>query len=69
MSYSEKTVLTSVNVNVEKEVISVMWSNIVEKDGVEIARTPHRKVYAAKQKAEFLAEVVGGQDYANLLGW
>lgn len=69
MALTEKTVLSQVTILPEQGAVNVRWDNIVERDGVEISRQPHRKAYAADQRAEFEAEVEGAASYIAALGW
>lgn len=69
MALTEKTVLSQVTVLPEQGAVNVRWDTIIERDGVEISRQPHRKAYAAEQKDEFLAEVEGAASYIAALGW
>lgn len=69
MALTESTVLAQVNLNLTANAIEVRWDNIIERDGNQISRVPHRKAYSADQKSEFLAEVEGGQQYVDAIGW
>ncbi len=67
--FEERIVLSSVDLLVEKNCINVKWLVQVLKDGVVISEIPNRKAYSEDQKAEFLAEVAGGQKYIDAIGW
>lgn len=69
MALTEKTVLSQVTTLPEQGAVNVRWDNIIERDGVEISRQPHRKAYTADQRAEFEAEVAGAASYIEALGW
>jgi hypothetical protein len=69
MALAESTVLASVNLNITSNAIEVRWDNLIQRDGEIISRVPHRKAYNQDQKSEFLAEVEGGQAYADAMDW
>lgn len=69
MALTEKTVLSQVTTLPEQGAVNVRWDNVIEKDGVEVSRQPHRKAYTVDQRAEFEAEVEGAASYIAALGW
>ena len=69
MALTESKVLAQVTVLPESNSVNVRWDTVVMRDEEVISRQPHRKAYAADQKAEFLAEVEGAEAYIAALGW
>ncbi len=69
MSLTESTILAHVGLNIPANTIEVRWDSIIQRDGETISRVHHRKAYSQEQKAEFLAEVEGGQAYADAMSW
>ncbi len=69
MALTEAKVLAHVGLNIPANSIEVRWDNIIWRDEEMISRVPHRKAYMVEQKDEFLAEVEGGQAYADAMGW
>lgn len=69
MVITERTVLSQVTVLHEHGVIHVLWNNIVERDGVEIARTNTRRAYMESEKEKFLTDVPHGEAYTIAVGW
>lgn len=68
-TFTESRIVSQVTILPAQNAVNVQWSNIIEKDGVEISKTFERKAYAADQKAEFLAEVDGAAAYVAAMGW
>lgn len=66
MNFTEKAILSQVTVSHGTRTINVRTDTVVERDGVELSRQPHRKVYTAEQKLELAADL--GSDYATYSG-
>lgn len=69
MALSEKKVLAEVSLRKADGVIAVRWDNIIERDGVQVSRIPHRKTYNQAQAGEFTSEVDGSEAYLSAMGW
>ena len=69
MSLSEQRILKQVTTLPNQSAVNVQWANQIIKDGAVLTETYERKAYTADQKAEFLAEVEGAENYIAALGW
>lgn len=68
MSLSEQTILASVEVLPQVTAINVRWDNQVLRDGEVIVSEPHRRAYGRYDREQFLADVHGGEAYADAAG-
>lgn len=64
----EVKVLTSVEVLPHAPAINVRWDKQVLRDGEVIVSEPHRCAYGRYDRAQFLADVQGGEAYADAAG-
>lgn len=69
MTLTEQRILKSVQILPAQSAVNVQWSDQVMRGDEIIAETYRRKTYTQDQKAEFVAEVEGAQNYAEVLGW
>lgn len=70
MALTEQRVLKQVTMLPQSNTINVQWANQIIRDGSEvISETYERKAYGQDQKADFIAEVEGGQAYSDAMGW
>ena len=69
MALTESKVLAQITVLPQANAIQVRWDNIIQRDGVEISRVPHRTAYGKGQRDAFLAEVEGASNYGDLIDW
>lgn len=68
MSFSEKTILASVEVLPQINAINVRWDKQVLRDGEVIVSEPHRCAYGRYEREKFLADVPDGEAYADAAG-
>ena len=68
MSLSEQTVLVSVEVLQQVCAINVRWDKQVLRDNEVIVSEPHRRAYGRYEREQFLADVPGGDAYADSAG-
>lgn len=70
MALTEQRILKQVTMLPQSNAVNVQWANQIIRDGSEvISETYERKAYGQDQKADFIAEVTGGQAYADAMGW
>lgn len=70
MALTEQRILKQVTMLPQSNTINIQWANQVIRDGSElVSETYERKAYSQDQKADFIAEVSGGQAYADAMGW
>lgn len=69
MALTEQRILNQVTVLPNANSINVQWADQILRDGKVFSEQYHRKAYGADQKSEFLAEVEGAENYANLIQW
>lgn len=69
MALSEQRTLSQVTTLPAQSAVNVQWSNQILRDDAVVSETFERKAYTAEQKAEFLAEVEGAENYITALGW
>ena len=69
MALTEQRILSQVTTLPAQSAANVQWSNQILRDGEVVSETFERKAYTAEQKAEFLAEVEGAENYITALGW
>lgn len=69
VNLEEKKVLAAVTYSAESNSFEVRWLNKILRDGEVISSIPHRASYSIEQRAEFLAEVQGAEDYLIVAGW
>ena len=65
MSLTEQTVLVSVEVLQQINAINVRWDKQILRDGEVIVSEPHRRAYGRYEREQFLADVPGGEAYAD----
>ena len=70
MALTEQRTLKQVTMLPQSNAVNVQWANQIVRDGSEVvSETYERKAYGQDQKADFIAEVSGGQAYADAMGW
>jgi hypothetical protein len=69
MALTENKILKQVSILPNQSAVNVQWSNQILRDGELVTETFERKAYTQDQKAEFLAEVEGAENYIAALGW
>lgn len=69
MALTEQRILKQVTILPNQSAVNVQWANQILRDGEVISETYERKAYGQDQKADFIAEVSGGQSYADAMGW
>lgn len=70
MALTEQRILKQVTMLPQSNTINIQWANQVIRDGSElVSETYERKAYSQDQKADFIAEVEGGQAYSDAMGW
>lgn len=69
MALTEQRILNQVTVLPNANAIQVQWADQILRDGEVIQQQYHRKAYGPGQRDEFLAEVEGAENYANLIDW
>lgn len=68
MSLSEQTILASVEVLPQINAINVRWDKQILRDGKVILSEPFRRAYCRYDREQFLADVPGGEAYADAAG-
>ena len=66
---TEQRILKQVTTLPNQSAVNVQWANQILRDGELLTETYERKAYTADQKAEFLAEVEGAENYIAAMGW
>ena len=69
MALTEQRILNQVTTLPQQGAVNVQWADQILRDGEVISSTYHRKAYGELNKAEFLAEVEGAENYIGALGW
>lgn len=69
MALTEQRILKQVTTLPNQSAVNVQWANQILRDGELVTETYERKAYTADQKAEFLTEVEGAENYIAALGW
>ena len=69
MALTEQRILKQVTTLPNQSAVNVQWANQILRDGELVTETYERKAYTADQKAEFLVEVEGAENYIAALGW
>lgn len=69
MALTEQKTLTQVTILAQQASVNVQWANRILRDGELVAESYERKAYSVDQKAEFLAEVEGAENYITAMGW
>ena len=68
-TFEEVRYVKQVSLLPSQSAVNVQWGLAIKKDGELVTETYERKAYTADQKAEFLAEVEGAENYIAALGW
>lgn len=68
MSLTEQTVLASIEVMPQINSINVRWDKQILRDGEVIVSEPFRRAYGRHEREQFLADVPGGEAYADAAG-
>lgn len=68
MSLSEQTILASVEVLPQISGINARWENQIIRDGEVISTENVRRAYSRYEREAFLADVPGGEPYADAAG-
>lgn len=68
MSLTEQTILASVEVLPQINAINVRWNKQILRDNTVIVSEPHRRAYSQYEREQFLADVPGGEVYADAAG-
>ena len=66
MSITKSTTLKSVNVNLEANVLEVLWVTEIQEDGVVLTSSNQRSSYGANEKERFEADL--GDEAAKFIG-
>lgn len=66
---TEQMILKSVTINLSTSSAEVEWRNEILRDGEVISSVPYRRAYMESEKAEFLTDVDGAENYITALGW
>lgn len=69
MALTEQRILSQVTTLPAQSAANVQWANQILRDDVVISETYERKAYTVEQKADFLSEVEGAENYITALGW
>ena len=69
MALTEQKVIKQVTILAPQSAVNVQWANQILRDGDLVTETYERKAYSQDQKAEFLTEVEGAENYIGALGW
>lgn len=69
MTLTEQRILKQVTILPNQSAANVQWANQILRDGELVTETYERKAYSADQKAEFMAEVEGAENYITAMGW
>lgn len=68
MSLSEQSLLASVEVLPQINAVNVRWDKQILRDGEVVVSEPHRRAYSRYEREQFLADVPGGEVYADAAG-
>lgn len=68
MPLTEQTILTSVEVLPQINAINVRWDKQILRDGEVVVSEPFRRAYSRYEREQFLADVQGGEAYADAAG-
>ena len=70
MSITKSTTLKSVNVNLEANILEVLWVTEIQEDGVVLTSSNQRSSYGANEKERFEADL--GEDaakFVSMINW
>ena len=68
MALSEQTIVASVEVLPQINAVNVRWNKQILRDGVVVVSEPFRRAYGRYEREQFLADVPGGEAYADAAG-
>lgn len=69
MELSERRILKQVAILPAKRAVNVQWANQILRGAEVISETYDRRSYSVEDKAGFLADVEGAENYLVALGW
>lgn len=70
MALTEQRIIKQITMLPQSNTVNVQWADQIVRDGSKVvSETYERKAYGQDQKADFIAEVTGGQAYADAMGW